>query len=65
MNRPAKLGVVLGVIIAVCVTLIVGTLEDWEFGETYDLSAWKIMFCLAIIGGIVGGVVGSRFKDGK
>ena len=65
MNKAAKIGVVLGVIIAICITIIVGTLQDWEFGEMYDLSAWKIMFCLAVIGGIVGGVIGSRFKDGK
>ena len=62
MNKSVKIGALLGVIIAVCVTLIVGIVEGWEFDETHDMSAWKIMFCLAVIIGILGGVIGGWRK---
>ncbi|MDE0298531.1 MAG: hypothetical protein OXN17_07865 [Candidatus Poribacteria bacterium] len=74
MNRLAKIGVLLGAIVGVCAGVLVANFQGWytdyysyEFGHwvTEDVKAWTSTICLAIIGGIIGGVLGARRKDGK
>lgn len=71
MNKAAKIGVLLGAIIGVCAGMFIMYLLDAievlihpirvAGGQHWDGTG--IMISLAVIGGIVGGVVGSRFKD--
>lgn len=73
MNKSAKIGVLLGAIIGVCAgVFIIDLLQAIEVlirplrvpgGRHWDGAG--VMLSLAIIGGMVGGIVGSRFKDGK
>ena len=73
MNKSAKIGVLLGAIIGVCAgVFIIDLLDGIEVlihrGRVVRGRQWDgtgVMISLAVIGGIVGGVVGSRFKDGK
>ena len=65
-------GSVAGVIVGVCLGVIVAAFRAqsrfWVWSGDYwyiDGEAWVVTTCLAIIGCIVGGVIGSRFKDGK
>ena len=63
-----KIGTLLGAIIGVCVGVIVcGLLVHGDSISTLSRHdrTFEIMVCFTIIGGIVGGVVGARFKDGK
>ena len=63
-----KIGTLLGAIIGVCVGEIVcGVLVHGDSISTLSRhdQTFEIMVCFTIIGGIVGGVVGARFKDSK
>lgn len=69
------IGVALGVIVGVCVGVVIANFQGWGYSDYYshklrmwvtdDTRAWTSTISLAIIGGIVGGVVGARFKGGK
>lgn len=73
MSKSAKIGVLLGAIIGVCAgVFIIDLLQAIEVlihplrvagGRQWDGAG--VMLSLAVIGGIVGGVLGARSKDGK
>ena len=71
-------GGIAGAIVGVCLGVIVAALKGWNFrsssyfwdwgndeGWALDGEAWVVTICLAIIGCIVGDVIGSRLKIGK
>ena len=60
-------GSISGAIVGICIGVIIATLKEWGFDLNYDRAqyAWTVTICAAIIGWIVGGVIGSRLKIGK
>ena len=67
-----KIGTLLGAIIGVCAGVIVANLQGWAYSDYYsrnlmkgvaaDVRAWTSTISLAVIGGIVGGVVGRWWR---
>ena len=61
-------GALLGAIVGVCAGVVIANLQGWAYSDYYsenlmkwiaeDERAWTSAISLAIIGGIVGGVVG-------
>lgn len=70
-------GNIAGTIVGVCLGVIVAAMKGWNFraesrfwvwsGDYWNIDgeAWVVTTCLAIIGCIVGGVIGSRLRDGN
>ena len=62
------IGALLGVIVGVCVGVVIANFQGWAYSDYYsrnlmkgvaaDVRAWTSTISLAVIGGIVGGVVG-------